>query len=103
MSEIRKTPVPNKVKKTPVPRKKEVPDVQKKEKRKYTRRLKAKSDHNCDICGYDEVERYKAKCGHETWLCSSCKKDCKVAMERCDKCDARLWARRLSALEKSCQ
>lgn len=60
------------------------------------------SGPSCEICRSRGTSFYMARCGHGTWLCHICRRDCEAAMELCDKCDAKKTAKQLAAIEKAC-
>ena len=41
----------------------------------------------CEICGDVVTKVVRADCGHLTWLCEQCKKQCPGALKACVKCE----------------
>lgn len=43
----------------------------------------------CEIC-YDYTEPRQAKCGHKTYICQVCAKECSDALKKCASCENKL-------------
>lgn len=56
----------------------------------------------CEICRAKTASMFRARCNHFTWLCPECHRTCKIAMIRCDKCDAKYTAKQLASVENAC-
>lgn len=54
---------------------------------------------HCEICNSRGAILFRAQCGHNTWLCPDCYRHCKIAMKRCEACDAKITAKHLETIE----
>lgn len=98
---VGRTPIPDKPKLTPVPIKGKIPvPIRRRKTIEYRERV---SGPPCEICTAKITSLFVARCGHGTWLCPTCRRDCEAAMEWCEKCDAKRTVKQLAALEKACE